>query len=208
MNNASVTKQTKFGYPSTLWWKGQCMLKVSSNTLQQVQKFSTWVVFTSEGRQSKEIDRRISKTNTVLHVIYLSVVTKRELSIIAKLSAFKSVFVPILTYGHESWAMAQRALSQVQTTEMEFCEKFTAWHFATKCAAVKILNVQPLFVKPWMYSHFSSEHSGHVTRMLQERLVRWVLQPVPIPTGKRFKGRPRTRWCDYISDLAWTRLVL
>jgi len=133
------------------------MLKVSSNTLQQVQKFSTWVVFTSEGRQSKEIDRRISKTNTVLHVIYLSVVTKRELSIIAKLSAFKSVFVPILTYGHESWAMAQRALSQVQTTEMEFLRKVYGVTLRDKvrscenleCTATfrETLNVQPLLIR-------------------------------------------------------------
>jgi len=35
----------------------------------------------------------------------LSVATKRELSNTAKLSVFKSVFVPILTYGHESWVI-------------------------------------------------------------------------------------------------------
>jgi len=26
------------------------------------------------------------------------------------------------------------------------------------------------------------------------------------PTGRRHKVRPRTRWSDYISDLAWFRL--
>ena len=26
------------------------------------------------------------------------------------------------------------------------------------------------------------------------------------PTGKRSNGRPRRRWSDYISDLAWSRL--
>jgi len=26
------------------------------------------------------------------------------------------------------------------------------------------------------------------------------------PTGKRSRVRPRTKWCDYISDLAWSRL--
>jgi len=25
------------------------------------------------------------------------------------------------------------------------------------------------------------------------------------PTGKRSRGRPRTRWSDYISDLSWSR---
>jgi len=50
--------------------------------------------------------------------IALSVVTQRELSNTAKLSVFKSVFVPILTYGHESMLMTERILSQVQAAEM------------------------------------------------------------------------------------------
>jgi len=44
---------------------------------------------------------------------------------------------------------------------------------------------------------------GHVSRMLQERLARQVL--LATPTGKRPRGRPKTRWPDYIPDLAWSR---
>jgi len=40
--------------------------------------------------------------------------------------------------------------------------------------------------------------------MSQERLARQVL--LATPTGKRPRGRPRTRWSDCISDLAWPRL--
>ena len=43
-------------------------------------------------------------------------------------------------------------------------------------------------------------------RMPQERLVKQILQATP--TGKRPVGRPRTRWSDYITDLAWFRLGL
>jgi len=43
------------------------------------------------------------------------VVTTRELSNTTELSVFKSVFVPILTYGHEPWV-----LSQVQAAVMGF----------------------------------------------------------------------------------------
>jgi len=39
------------------------------------------------------------------------VVTKRELSNTAKLSVFKSVFIPILTYGHESWVKTENVIS-------------------------------------------------------------------------------------------------
>ena len=58
------------------------------------------VVFTSDESRNKGIDTRICKANAVLRELYCSVVTKRELSKNAKLAVSKSVFVPILAYGH------------------------------------------------------------------------------------------------------------
>jgi len=48
------------------------------------------------------------KANALLRALHRSVVTKREISKTAKLSVFKSVFVPIITYGHESLVMTER----------------------------------------------------------------------------------------------------
>ena len=44
----------------------------------------------------------IAKANAVLHELYRLVVPKREVSNTAKLSVFKSAFVPILTNDPES----------------------------------------------------------------------------------------------------------
>ena len=77
-----------------------------------------------------------------------SVVTKWELSNTAKLSVLKSVFVPILTYGHESRVMTWIILSQVQAAEMGFLRRV---HGATlrdkvrSCQIRKTTNVDPLF---------------------------------------------------------------
>ena len=102
----------------------QCMLQVSGNTLQQVEKFKhLGVVFASDARWSKEIDTRIGKANAVLRELYRSAATKRELSNTANLSVFKSVFVPILTYGHESCVMTERILTKVQAPEMRFLRR-------------------------------------------------------------------------------------
>ena len=65
------------------------------------------VVFTSDGRRNEEIDKWIGKANAVLRELYRSVVTKQELSNTAKLSVFKSVFVPILTFVHKSWVVTE-----------------------------------------------------------------------------------------------------
>jgi len=93
----------------------------SGNTLQQVEKFKHLrVVFASDRRWSEGTDTRIGEANVFLDELYRSVVTKRELSNTTKLSVFKSVFVPILTYGPESWVMTKRILTQVQAPEMGF----------------------------------------------------------------------------------------
>jgi len=60
------------------------------------------VVFTSDGSRNNGIDTRIGDANAILRELCRSVVIKQVLSNTAKLLVFKSVFVQILTCGHES----------------------------------------------------------------------------------------------------------
>jgi len=73
--------------------------------------------------EPQEIDTRIGKVNAVLCELHRSVLTKRELSSTAKLSVFKSIFVPILTYGHESCVMTESILTQVQAPNLGFLRR-------------------------------------------------------------------------------------
>ena len=87
----------------------QCILQVNGATLKQVEKFKyLGVAFKHDGRQDEELDTRIGKASVVMRALHYSVVMKRELSKKAKLPIFRAVFVPILTYGHESWVMTER----------------------------------------------------------------------------------------------------
>ena len=81
------------------------------------------VACTSDGRQDEELDTRKSKASAVMRALHYSVVMKRELSKKAKLSIFKAIFVPFLTYGRESWIRTERMRSQVQASEMRFFTK-------------------------------------------------------------------------------------
>ena len=57
----------------------QCVLQVNEATLKQVEKFKyLGVAFTSDGRQDKELDTRISKASAVMRALHYSVVMKRE----------------------------------------------------------------------------------------------------------------------------------
>ena len=85
------------------------MLQVNGATLKQVEKFKyLWVAFTSDRRQNEKLDVQIGKANAVMRALHYLVVMKEELSKKAKLSIFKTVFGPTLTYGHESWVMTKR----------------------------------------------------------------------------------------------------
>ena len=66
------------------------------------------VLFMSNGRMEREIDRGIGAASAVMRTLHGSVVVKRELSQKAKLSIYQSIFVPALTYGHELWVVTER----------------------------------------------------------------------------------------------------
>ena len=100
------------------------MLQVNKATLKQVEKLRyLGVTFTSDGKQDEELDTRIGKAKAVMRALHYLVVMKRELSKKAKLSIFKTVFVPIFTYGDESCVMTERVRSQVEASEMRFLRK-------------------------------------------------------------------------------------
>ena len=129
----------------------QCVLQVNGATLKQEEKFKyLGVAFTSDGRQDEELDTRIGKTSAVMRALHYSVVMKQELSKKTKLSIFKAVFVPIFTYGHESWAMTERMRSQVQAFEMRFLRRIEGVTLFNKVRSSEIrksLNIKPLLLR-------------------------------------------------------------
>ena len=88
---------------------------------------------------------RIDKANAVVREQELSNTTKLELSNTAKLSVFKAVFVPIFTCGHESCAIPERILFQVEGSEMGFLRRVHGVELREKmcsCEIRKTLNVE------------------------------------------------------------------
>jgi len=120
------------------------------------------------------INTRIAEANVVLHELYCSVTTNRELSNTPKRSVFKYVFVPFLTYGHESWVMIEKILSQVQEAEMGFLRRD---HGVTLRDQVRsrenrrALNVEPFLLR---IERSPLRWFGHVSRIPHERLARQV----------------------------------
>ncbi|KAI3355708.1 hypothetical protein L3Q82_004202 [Scortum barcoo] len=82
-----------------------CPLQVGGEVLPQVEEFKyLGVLFTSEGKMEREIDRRIGAASAVMWSVYRTVVVKKELSRKAKLSIYhgQSTFPPspmVMNFG-------------------------------------------------------------------------------------------------------------
>ena len=137
-----------------LTFSNRSVLLVNKATLKQVEKFKNLeVVFTSDRRQDDKLDTRIDKASAVMRALHYSVVMKRELSNQAKLSLFKAVFVPISTYGHESWVMTERVRSQMQASEMRFYKKPKKLHCLMRCVAQRF---EDLLTSSCYFSEFKN----------------------------------------------------
>ncbi|VDP04527.1 unnamed protein product [Soboliphyme baturini] len=96
-------------------------LQIKEEAVEQVEKFKyVGVVFISDGKFEEEIDWRMRVASGVLRESARKVVTKAELRLKAKLSMFKSIFILMLTYGHESWIMTEILRFRAEAAEMGF----------------------------------------------------------------------------------------
>ncbi|KAF7648618.1 hypothetical protein LDENG_00154150 [Lucifuga dentata] len=185
--------------------KVDCSLQVRGESLPQMEEFKyLHLTLTSEGKMECEIDRWIGAASEVLWTLYWTVVVKRELSQKARLSIYQSVYVPILICGHKLWVVTERIRSQIQVVEIRFLHRVPGLTLRDR---VRNSDIQEGLGVELLLLHIERSQLRwfrHLIRMPPARLPREVFQARP--TGKRPRGRPRTRWRDYISRLIWESL--
>ncbi|TWW74357.1 hypothetical protein D4764_14G0003580 [Takifugu flavidus] len=170
--------------------KVECLLRVGEEVLTQVEEIKyLGILFTSEGRMEREIDRRIGAASAVMRALNRSVVVKKELSRKAKLSIYQSFYVPVLTYGHQCWVMTERTRLRIQAAEMSFLRRVAGLSLRDRVRSSDIregLGVEPLLL------HIERSQLGwlgHLARMPSGRL------PLEVFRGRRLGGE--------ITSLAW-----
>ncbi|KAK3529276.1 hypothetical protein QTP70_024824 [Hemibagrus guttatus] len=183
-----------------------CTLQVGGEALPQVEEFKYLkVLFTSEGRMDREIDRQIGAAAAVMRSMYRSVVMKKELSRKVKLSIYQSIYVPTLTYGHDLWVMTERVRSRIQAAKMSFLHRVAGRSLRDRVRSSvtrEELGVELLLLH---IERGKLRWLRHLFRMPPGRLSGEVFRACP--TRKRPRGRPRTRWRDWpVSRLAWEHL--
>ncbi|KAI3352435.1 hypothetical protein L3Q82_005389 [Scortum barcoo] len=148
-----------------------CPLRVGGEVLPQVEEFKyLGVLFTSEGKMEREIDRQIGAASAVMRSVYRTAVVKKELSRKAKLSIYRSIYVPTLTYGHELWVMTERTRSRIQAAEMSFLRRVAGRSLRDRVRSSvtrEELGVEPLLLH---IERSQLRWLGHLFRMPPGRL--------------------------------------
>ena len=90
---------------------------------------------------------------------------KKELSQKAKLSIYRSIYVPTLTNGHELWVVTERTRSRIQAAEMSFLRRVAGLSLRDKVRSSDIrreLGVEPLLLR---IERSQLRWFGHLIRM-------------------------------------------
>ncbi|KAJ4451240.1 hypothetical protein ANN_02701 [Periplaneta americana] len=177
-------------------------IKIGDLSFEEVEKFKyLGATVTNINDTREEIKRRINMGNACYYSVE-KLLSSSLLSKNLKVRIYKTVILPVLLYGCETWTLILREEHRFTVFENKMLRKI----FGAKRGEVtgewrKLHNTElhALYSSPDIIRNIKSRRlrwAGHVARMGEFRNAYRVL--VGRPEGKRPLGRPRRRWEDNI----------
>jgi hypothetical protein len=156
---------------------------------------------TNENLIQEEIKRRLNSGNACYHSVQ-SLLSSRLLSKTIKIKIYKTIILPVVLYGCETWSLTLREEHRLRVFENRVLRRI----FGPKGDEVtgewrKLHNEEfrDLYSSPSIIRIIKSRRmrwADHVARMGETRNAYRLL--VGKPEGKKPLGRPRHRWVDNI----------
>ena len=172
---------------------------IDSTELETVEQFTyLGTIFTSNGKIGQEIKNRISQATKTYYQINKTIVNKKEVSEKTKMQIYRTVFLPTLLYGSESWARTTKTDQRITATEMKYLRRVankTKWDRERNAKIRKDLKVKPVVD---MIKEKQLKWYGHVKRMNPQRIVKRSVEARE--WGTRTRGRPRMTWLGNIEQ--------
>lgn len=188
----------------------RCEVKIDNTNIDQVQTFKyLGVKINNNGEEEEEITDRIQAANRLYHLLKTPLIGKKELSQKTKMTVFKTIFVPSLIFGSESWILSRRLKSQLQATEMKFLRKIKG---VTRKDKIRNEVIREELGAQAVLEQIGKQQLkwfGHLVRMNKERPVKNIWEARSMK--KRNRGRPRKTWNDAVREtlerrgLSWKR---
>ena len=179
-------------------------IKMGGENLEVVDDFKyLGTLFHKNGKIGQEIKNRIQQANKIYYAINNTILGKNEISRETKLQIYKSVYVPTLLYGSESWPINHRIESQIVASEMKFLRRIvgkTRRDRERNTTVREELKITPITTRVEVKQ---LKWYGHVKRMSKDRLPRKCMEARM--EGSRTRGRPRKTWMDRVEEIGRKR---
>ncbi|KAJ4439113.1 hypothetical protein ANN_15070 [Periplaneta americana] len=177
-------------------------IKVGDLSFEEVEKFKyLGATVTNVNDTWEEIKRRINMGNACYYSVE-KLLSSSLLSKNLKVRIYKTVILPVVLYGCETWTLTLREEQRLRVFENKVFRKI----FGAKRDEVtgewrKLHNAElhALYPSPDIIRNIKSRRlrwAGHVARMGESKNAYRVL--VGRPEGRRPLGRPRRKWEDNI----------
>ncbi|KAJ4427358.1 hypothetical protein ANN_24978 [Periplaneta americana] len=177
-------------------------IKIGDLSFEEVEKFKyLGATVTDINDTREEIKRRINMGNACYYSVE-KLLSSSLLSKNLKVRIYKTVILPVLLYGCETWTLTLREEHRLRVFENKVLRKIIGTKRDEATGEWRKLHnteLHALYSSPNIIRNLKSRRlrwAGHVARMGESRNAYRVL--VGRPEGKRPLGRPRRRWEDNI----------
>ena len=170
-------------------WPVRSKIVLDDMTMEQVSSFKYLgcnVSFDCEN----DIPMKLNKFNAICGTIHRILKGKARKE--TELKFYKTMAIPLVTYGSEVWTTTKRDDSRIQASEMRFLrhvQGYTRLDHIRNEVIREECNIQPLAD---VIKQYRKRWTDHLLRMPHSRLPfqAWLSKP----DGRRDVGRPRKRW--------------
>jgi hypothetical protein len=177
-------------------------VKIDNSSIERVEEFKyLGTTLTDQNSIQEEIQSSLNLGNACYHSVQ-NLLSSRLLSKYLKIKIYRTIILPVVLYGCETWSLTLREERRLKVFENRVLKRV----FGRKRDVVtgerrKLHNeeMNDLYTLPNIVRVVKSRRmrwAGHVARMGENSGVQRVL--VGKPEGKRPLGRPRRRWEDNI----------
>ncbi|PSN38555.1 hypothetical protein C0J52_14819 [Blattella germanica] len=182
---------------------GNGQLMTNEGNFEEVAEFKyLGALITNRNEIQKEIKHRLNSGNACYYALQ-RLLSSRLLSKNIKLKIYKTVILPVILYGCETWTLTLREEKRLRVFENKVLRKIFGPKRDEETGEWRRLHnteLKDIYGKPDIIRTIKSRRlrwAGHVARMGDERGVRKILEGKP--EGKRPVGRPSMKWENNIN---------
>lgn len=177
----------------------QASVTLDGRKIEQVNTIKyLGVNLNKDGKNEAEINERIEKAMRNYYALNNKFIRRKEISIKTKITVYKTIYKPVLTYGSESWVLTKQQKSRIQAAEMRYLRAIKG---ITRRDRIRNEIVRTeLKVEP-ILSNIERQHLkwfGHLIRMEDQRQPKRIWQTKA--QERRTRGRPKKKWNDVVAE--------